>query len=280
MQRMSILKKVVLFYFSGTGNTWWVTCKLTEALGQLGMDTSMYSVESLQSGQADRLIAECHVVGFGFPVHGSDVPEVMKDFMQKISPVEKQVILYCTQWLWSGDGARVGAEFLHPGYRVQWAEHFAMPNNVSVNAFRLPYTNDSKKLAPKLKLTEKKVRKFAVRIQSGKPFLRGFNWLSVLSGYIQRGPYRRMYPRLRDDIGADRDYCTLCGYCVAICPAGNLRIEKEAVASCGTCMICLRCYSFCPAMAITYMGKRHNADRGVPYRGPVDGFRPEMLRRP
>lgn len=273
-----ILKKFVIFYFSGTGNTWWVTGKMAAALRDRGAEAGCYSIEEVDPAAADSLIAQSDAVGFGYPTYGSDLPETMKAFMRKLSDQKKEAFLYCTQWLWSGDGARVGTEFLGPGFQVRWAEHFLMPNNVSVAILRLPYTNDKGRMGKVLKRAERKIQKFAGRISSGRPFLRGFNALSELSGYIQRGPFRRMYERLRDDISVDPGRCTRCEKCIRACPVENLYLGGGTVRARGRCILCLRCYSFCPVIAVEYMGKAHDPKRGEPYRGPVEGFDPELLR--
>ncbi len=273
------VSKVAVFYFSGTGNTWWVANRLAASLRDMGADAACFSVEQVDTGSADRLIAGCDVVGFGYPVYASDLPEIMKTFMSGLTPVCKDVFIFCSQWLWSGDGARVGTEFLDSEFRVKWAEHFAMPNNVSVSVFRLPYTNDKRRIERVLKKTEAKIQRFARRIMSGKPFLRGFNSVSVFSGYLQRHPFRSMYHRLRNDISIDRGKCISCGYCLKLCPAGNLCSAGDTINTRGTCILCLRCYSFCPAMAVKYMNRLHIPGRGEPYRGPVAGFKPEIMQR-
>ncbi|MBN2050779.1 MAG: 4Fe-4S binding protein, partial [Spirochaetales bacterium] len=68
--------------------------------------------------------------------------------------------------------------------------------------------------------------------------------------------------------------------CVNICPSGNLVREGNTIRTTGKCVLCERCYNFCPVQAVLYMGRPHKGRRGKPYRGPVPGFKPEMLRRP
>ncbi|SHE78647.1 EFR1 family ferrodoxin [Alkalibacter saccharofermentans] len=275
---MILLKKIVIFYFSGTGNTWWATGRLTEYLKGMGADVTFFSIEQVDTELSDRLIAGCGTVGFGYPIYGSDVPEIMKDFMKDLAPSGKDAFVYCTQWLWSGDGARVSAEFLSNKFRIKWAEHFAMPNNVSVSAIRLPYTNDKRRINKILKRADRRIKRLVLKIVSEKPFLRGFSAVSACSGYIQRGPFRYFFGRLRNDINVEIKKCNFCGYCVKLCPVSNLILDGNTVSTLGSCIMCLRCYSFCPRMAVTYMKKLHNPERGDPYRGPVDGFDPELMQ--
>lgn len=247
-----------------------------------GIETRSRSIEQLASGDADRLTAENDAVGIAYPVYGSDMPQLMKDFIGSLALVKgKRAFVFCTQWLWSGDGARVGARLLQGrGFQVGWAEHFSMPNNVSVTAASfLPYTNDPDRLARKLAKTAVKIKCFAGRIDGGKPYRRGFNLAALMSGNIQRLPFRRIFPRLRNDIGVDLSRCTNCGCCASLCPAGNLTWDDNGIKTHGSCILCLRCYSFCPQMAVTYMKKPHRLTRGKPYQGPVEQFRPRLLTK-
>jgi ferredoxin/flavodoxin len=269
-----------IFYFSGTGNTWWASGELARLLRERGIEAQAHSIEGPLSREADGLIARCDLAGFGYPIYGSDLPQPMKDFMASLGPVQgKPAFVYCTQWQFSGDGARTGASFLKPkGFQVLWGEHFFMPNNVAVTILPVPYTNDRSRLDAVLDRAGVRLRRFADRIAAREPFRRGFGPVSFLLGCMQRVPFRLVYRRLQDDIGVDRQACTRCGDCARLCPSGNLVFDGEGFTTRGSCVLCLRCYNFCPVAAVIYMKRPHNHQRGKPYKGPVEGFAPEMLR--
>ena len=272
------MKKVKLFFFSGTGNTWWIAKQLAMMLGDCGFEASAVSIESLSPELADRDIKEADIVGFGYPIYGSDLPLPMKNFIAKLTAVDaKPAIVFCSQWLWSGDGARVALEFLEPkGFDIRWAEHFLMPNNVSM--FRwLPYTNNDRLIAWKLSGASKRGRRFVKLIEAGRGFRRGYNKVSELVGRVQRIPFRNALPKYQDCLQVDREGCTRCGYCVRLCPVNNFEsIEDGTVITRKACILCLRCYNFCPVSAVKYKGKLHPRGK-VPYRGPA-GFNLEQTK--
>lgn len=276
------MKKAVIFFFSGTGNTWWVSQQLSKRLGENGMETEAVSIERVSPAEVGKLMAGCDIAGFGYPIYGSDLPEPMKDFIAGLEPVNgREAFIFCTQYLYSGDGALAGAHFLRrKGFTVKWGEHFPMPNNVCVTVIPFPFTNNPEKLARKLHGAGRRIKRFAARIAAGKPFRRGFNPVSSLLGSLQRIPFRRAFKRLRNDIGIDPERCRNCGICARLCPSGNLISEGDKIFTRGSCIICLRCYNFCPHQAITYRGRPHKITRGIPYRGPVEGFDPLILRNP
>lgn len=262
--------KAVIFYFSGTGNTSWLSRELVSRLTKAGYTTSALSIEKITSLEADSQIAESDIIGFGYPIYGSDSPHNMKEFILALTPVSsKSAFVFCTQWKWSGDGSRAGSLFINEkGFKTLWTEHFLMPNNVCTPILPFPYTNTRHKIEPVLRNAAKKADKFVKSIIGTKTFLRGFNPLSAAAGSLQRNPFRKAFHKLRDDIGVNVQYCTNCLLCVNICPSANLSLEEDEIKTRGSCILCLRCYNFCPVSAITYRKIAHNKKRGVPYKGP------------
>jgi len=277
------VKTASIFYFSGTGNTWWAATELTKQLNSRELATTAYSVEQLTAARANDLIASSTLVGFGYPIYGSDLPIPMKKFMQELIPVAgKNAVVFCTQWLWSGDGARIGAVTLSDkGFAVKWGEHLHMPNNISAHLLPIAiHTNDNAKKAKYLAFSKRRIQRLAEHIVSNKPLTRGFNLLAELSGLVQRAPYRRFLEGRRNDLTVSKTTCTNCGLCIKLCPADNLASQDGAIVTQGRCVNCMRCYSFCPVSAFMYRGKPHYQRHGPPYRGPLPGFAPAVLTGP
>ncbi len=272
-------QQAVIFYFSGTGNTWWVSEELSHQLTGRGLKTKAYSIEKISQKEAVALMEQSDLAGFGYPIHGSDLPRPMVEFIESLPDnANKNGFVFCTQWLWSGDGAAVGASFLQKrGFNVLWGDHFLMPNNVTVSVIRLPYTNSLTRLEKVRNRAGRRIKRFAARIVEGKPFRHGFNYGAYLLGSMQRVPYRRVYHKLLNDIAVDSKTCIDCGDCVRLCPTGNLFYQNGDIMTRGNCALCLRCYNFCPVAAIKHMDRPHRHSRGEPYRGPVENFDPFIL---
>lgn len=273
----------VIFYFSGTGNTWWCAERLAQSLKDRRVSARALSIEADDPAAVSAAVQSADLVGLGWPVYGSDLPEPMKRFIDSVLPDGggRSLFTFCTQLLFSGNGARVyEQELAARGWKIRWSAHLRMPNNISVAYSPFRYSSDPADHARTLARTGCKLDRFAAAICSDRRFAQGRGLGPALLGALQRKPYRRWFPSLRDDVSVDPDVCTLCGRCVEFCPSGNLVVQDGRVATLGICVLCVRCYNFCPVHAVRYRGRRHDPSHGLPYRGPVSRFSPAIVIGP
>lgn len=275
--------QITIFYFSGTGNTWWCAQEMQKQFTKAHVDCIIVSIEQIIPERVKSLSLASDIIGIGYPVYGSDLPQPMKNFIDHTLPDNPEgktrFFTFCTQLIFSGDGAHVYREELQKKqWNINWSVHLHMPSNICVTAMPLPYTNDPKKISKRLVKTEKKIGKFTQAISTGRSYQQGNSKASKRLGLLQRSPYRRYFPRLRNDVTIDYDACIGCNLCIRICPSGNLFADGVRIGTRGTCMLCVRCYNFCPTQAIIYMGKKHKKKRGIPYQGPTKDFSPEQIR--
>jgi len=275
-------KNFGIFYFSGTGNTWWAARQTASGLEARGWRGRIISIETVTPPEAAGLMEKLDLVLFGYPVYASDLPMPMWDFLGALpdrkSPV-KPAGVFCTQWLFSGDGAILPRLILeNKGFRQDWAVHLRMPNNICVPQSPLGFSADYQRHRGRREKTQRKIDQFCARLSRGERWLQGRNRFWTSNALLQRRPYRKYFPRWRDDFSVDSGCCTFCGRCEKICPVENIIVTGDGVRFKGECVLCLRCYNYCPAQAIMYRGKKHNLRRGLPFHGPVREFRPELLR--
>ncbi len=279
---MKITHRIHIFYFSGTGNTWWCTKRIEERLIAAGNEVLSSSIEQVTEEDVLKILETVDIIGIGYPVYGSDLPEPMKIFIDRVLPIRStgriRLFTFCTQMIYSGDGAYLyHKELKAKGWSIFSSVHLLMPNNISVTVSPISSTHDQKKINRRLGKAQKKIERFIERLFTANPILQGHTSGSFLLGILQRGFFRLGYSRLQDDITIDHDKCTRCMRCVKICSAGNLVDIDEKITPQGNCMLCLRCYNYCPVQAIIYYKRPHKESRGLPYRGPVAEFRPELI---
>ena len=272
--------RIVIFYFSGTGNTKWAADRMAADLSAHGAEAESVSIEAINKAEVPSLVDTANMVGLAYPIYGSDVPEPMQRFIAALPQqhAKKPVFVFCTQMMFSGDGAFVCRKTLQNlGYHIAYSEHYAMPNNVSMFSWLPLY---GKKLhAFCLKFTAKRISRIAKQIAHNKRHIHVR--LGYIFGIMQRGPYRYALKQSNgwhDTLGVSAERCIGCERCARICPVNNILMRGKLPEWQGKCVLCTRCYNFCPAAAITYNGKLHNKTKTL-YKGPDPAFKPEHLKK-
>ena len=241
---------MVVVYFSGTGNSRFVAGVFGDEMG-----ADCYSIEDCVDFAG--LIAAHDVIAFCYPVYMSRVPRIMREFVARHMDVlfGKQIVIFCTQLLLSGDGARAFAA-LFPKNHVQilYAEHFFMPNNVNNLAILpMPSAKTVKKCMARARL---KMKKVCNNIRRGKVKRRGFNPISRILG-LPQGVFIHKTERLANNNLRINSDCNQCGLCVKICPMKNLMLAENdgKITHNGNCTMCYRCLNQCPQKAINVLFK-------------------------
>ena len=268
--------RAVIFFFSGTGNTWWVADRIKRLLDARGINADIVSTDTVDSKKADWWIRSADLVLFGWPVYEHDLPAPVKSFIENLYAVEKgkHIHVFCTTSGFTADGAIISRRrFKEKGLDIDSAAHFTMPFHLYISKGNKTQTNE-KTIQRILAGCEKRVDAYVNELLGGKVAVRGrgLGWL----GAIQRLPYMVGRERRRNRMGVDEARCTHCGACAELCPAGNIKFQDMPHFQ-GSCAQCLRCYAFCPASAITLDGRLHDVRCGRPYSLPDKRFKPYML---
>lgn len=273
-----------IFYFSGTGNTWWASQRIAEALQEQGLQSQAYSIEQIEPKEADKLIKPAIGVGFGFPIYGSDSPRIFTDWFNKLSvqEEEKPTLGFITQGDWSGTGCNfMETDLKEKGFEFQWTIEFKLPNNVCLPlTFFYKYESDTERFVPQLKKRMKDIKELSKKIVNGQKYRQHNDIFSRAAAWIQRGPFRLMHDSLYKYWSVDAEKCLgdKCARCVRICPAGNIHMENDKAVHGDQCIMCLRCFNYCPTYAIKYAGvSNEKLEKKPPFRGPVPEFRPELI---
>ena len=250
---------MVMFYFSGTGNSKYFAEFFCEH-----MNARCYSIED--EVDFSGVIASEAIVGFCYPIYGSRVPRNMRQFVQQFLPdlKGKKLIIFATQWLFSGDGARVLTDLFPENHvEVIYADHFYMPNNIS-NFFLLRQSS-KRRVEKKFSHAEDQVIRICNDLKLGKVKRRGFSSFSRFIGKFQGVTWQKdsksaglvpgsMEEKIAKSVWIDEG-CTGCLICVKDCPVKNLRLKNNSITHHNDCVACYRCVNRCPVQAISVMLK-------------------------
>jgi ferredoxin len=235
---------MLMMYFSGTGNSKYIAEAFSRRMG-----ARCHSIE--EQAPFSQMICEEETVAFCYPIYGSRVPKIMRDFAIKHEePLKsKKTIIFCTQMYFSGDGARAFTDIFPKGHlRVIYAEHFLMPNNVC-NVFLTPLPSE-KTINKYLVNADRKMQTVCDDITNGIVRKRGFNPVSRALGLIQGIPYPALEKIAMDRVWVDKS-CNGCNLCVTACPVNNFENKDGTIVTKKSCIMCYRCINICPQKAIS-----------------------------
>lgn len=249
------MNKVVIYYFSGTGNSLYLAREAAKLL-----DGELISIASTIS--MEQVIPDGDVIGIVYPVYYNELPVVVKDFARKLSGIkDKYIFAVCNYGGCGSQSVKTLGEIVKAsGGELAASYGIHMPQN----AFLKSWENNDR-------LIEKggaKVAKIADDAKTRK------------KGYFLKGPLNALFvrlhptliPRIRADLikktglppdtdldmlvrANDKNFhtngkCVGCRLCAKICPVGNIKISGGKPTWRGHCENCMACYHWCPQKAI------------------------------
>lgn len=240
------MKRVIIFYFTGTGHTGIVAGMLTEALHNQGVHVDCRRIDCCLREEGFPDISAYDAVGIGYPIYAFNVPRTVEDFIRLFPKnTGKLVFVFKTAgepFLFNKPSSYfIHGQLRRRGYALTYERLFLMPYNI---VFRYP----DEVVKEIYILSERLAEKMAVDIVRGVEVSPRYNPLLLLISLIMRiqFPGARLNGRL---MRATKD-CNLCGKCVRECRAENIRIEGGRVRFGWKCVMCMRCVMFCPKGAV------------------------------
>ncbi len=263
-----MMLKVAIFQFSGTGNTYYISQLIQEEMREKRIICDLYAIESLS--ESNHLINHYDVIGVGYPIYGSSIPKIVRDWMDHLRfRTDKRGFVFCTQMMYSGDGAAYGARILRKkGYKIFQQEHFNMPNNIT--DYKILQTNHEIQYEKIFAKNINKIKRFVKNILLERTRYKGSNPISLSLGLIQRVPYRLLEKKLMNHAILLEPNCIMCKKCVELCPTKNFVVIDEMLKVKNKCILCYRCINHCPVQAL-HISKKTLVRK--PYHGPTKEFR-------
>lgn len=246
------MKKALIHYFSGTGNSLLAAKKLSVELQRKGYASIIHSMENGHAADMDHYTI--HI--FCFPIYATAMPHIMIKYIKHLPDgknVKAAVIStngkISTKFRdgyqgWALHQARLLLRLRN--YNVFLSDTLDFPHNVTV-------AGPPRKEKYNRKIIEEasaKIPLLAEKIAKGekyhrKVFLPNFLWsipFGVLFSFIGRHILGKLFV---SDSGCER-----CGLCVKRCPAKAIILSSEKLRWNWSCEGCLRCINICPQKAI------------------------------
>jgi len=237
-----------IFYFTGTGNSLYVAKRFGGKL---------YSIPKVLKN--NELSYEDEKIGIIFPCYGLAAPEIVREFVEKVTLKSPYIFAILTYGNMIANG-------------VGWFTEYAKKNDITLH-----YANsllmvdnylpifDIEKQKKKQKNIEENLSVLIKDVSESKEYV---NKGSVLDSFLTCGIQR--ITKLIPDYNSPKkfsinDECNSCETCIKVCPRSNISINKEHVNSKpiygDTCEFCLSCINLCPQKAIKLKSEKNPDSR-------------------
>lgn len=272
--------RINIGYFTSTGNTLWLLLKAKLIMEKQGYTVGLYEIIK---DIDDMKHSECDMIGFFFPVWGSNPPDPLLDYMKNMQQSKGQKVFLvgnCAAFI--GDTALEIKKILQPkGYDVFYMDHILMPTNMNIpwlpeNIWKVPIGDKLKKILSK---AEKKLNEVCTSILKSDNKVEGRGLVSRLGGFMQRKFYW-MADWYKPQFSVSKERCIKCGLCYRVCPVGNISIkENKEVVFGKKCILCTKCYNLCPVNAVLICQKSLDDKKYRRYKGPGSEVKPIEYRQ-
>lgn len=251
---------LMIFYFSGTGNTKWAASKTAAALDDQLIDIAATLKHADSDSTFSYELKDDEPVGFFFPVHGWRPPLIVKEFVRRLRI--NQAGSYCYVVCTAGDNVGEAVDILEKDLaEVDIKVHSAISLIMPESYVGLPFMDVDKpeKEAKKKREADEKLSKFIDDIRQRRHGIRDIligNWPRINSRLIGDVFIRWI---IKDTpFRVDPNCCISCGLCANNCPVSDMAMDENrhpVWLHNGKCLSCFACYHHCPTRAIEYGGR-------------------------
>jgi ferredoxin len=250
--------KIVIFYFSGTGNARNVTHWIGDIASNHNVPIEIIDISKLKSRKEIK-IEENSMIGFCSPTHGFNFPPIMFHFLLRFPKSKKNNAFIVN----TRAGMKMGKFFLPglsglaqilsaliliiKGYKIKGMYPVDLPSNwISVHPGIKPSIVDSI-----YKRRKKQTEAFAHKILNNGNDYKGLKTI-IIDLFI--APIAFLYYVVGRFILAKTFYasndCTNCNICIQKCPVQAIKLVENRPFWTYKCESCMQCMNICPERAI------------------------------
>jgi Pyruvate/2-oxoacid:ferredoxin oxidoreductase delta subunit len=254
---MTVYQKLLVYYFSGTGNSENVAHWMADVAKEEGMEISLINIAKTNRRQIE-LPDPKALVAFVSPIHGFNYPPVMLNFLIHFPKGNNKVLLLNTRagmliGKWNVPGLTGIAFYFSAlilklkGYSIRSMFPVDLPSNwISVH----PGLNE-RTVKFLHERNQKKMYRFTQKVLAGGSDFRGLfeiiqdlliSPISLGYFFIGRFFFAKTYYAASD--------CDNCGLCIKACPVKAIKTVDNRPFWTFNCESCMHCMSYCPKRAI------------------------------
>ncbi len=249
------MKKILICYFSGTGNTKKVVQKAYDSFEEMGCDVTLYNIDD---GFYKDDLNQFDCLGIAYPIHAFNAPSNVIKFVKNLNKLNKDkkdkkdkksskkpLFIIKTSGeplaLNNISSVKIKSILKKKGFVLNNEYHYCMPYNI---IFR-----HSDNMAYKMWKSAENVLPIDCKeiIEGKKSKLKYFPCGRLLAWIFR---IEHWGGRVNGKHYKVNDKCISCQLCVKRCPTQNITIEDGEFKFGKNCLMCMRCSFHCPKNSI------------------------------
>lgn len=236
--------KVLICYFSGTGNTKKIVDKYCEEFSNKNIDVDVYKIEK---GDFNYNLGEYDMLGIAYPIHAFNAPSLIVNFVKNLPKQKNRKKLFILKT--SGEPLALNNISSYKIKKILKKKNFVLTNEYH---YIMPYNiifRHSDNMAYKMWNTAKQVAPIdCEEILKNKESKLGYIFMGSFLAWLFRIEF--WGGRFNGKKYKVSDKCIKCQRCVNFCPTHNIKINDGKFEFGDKCIMCMRCSFFCPTNAI------------------------------
>ena len=236
--------KILICYFSGTGNTKKIVDKYYETFIENNVEIDIYKIEK---NDFNYNLDVYDMLGIAYPIHAFNAPSIIVDFVKKLEKQKNKKKLFILKT--SGEPLALNNISSNKIKKILKKKNFVLTNEYH---YVMPYNiifRHSDNMAYKMWDTAKRVIPAdCEEILNNKESKLGYFFMGSFLAWIFRIEF--WGGRFNGKRYEVNDKCIKCQRCVNFCPTHNIQIKDGHFEFGDNCIMCMRCSFFCPTDAI------------------------------
>lgn len=249
-------KKIIIYYFSGTGNAKNVALWFSQVASENGIESQIHNIAQIDRRSIDQPEPGALIV-FVSPIHGFNYPPIMLNFLLHFPKGKNKVVLMNTR-----AGMLIG-KFITPGLTgiafylaalILFIKGFSikaiLPVDMPSNWISLHPGLNKRTVIYLHQRNKVRVETFARKVLNGKWHFKALiEAYDLLLAPIALGYYVAGRFILAKTFYASSD-CNNCDLCIKVCPVKAIVKIDDRPYWTFNCESCMKCMSNCPKKAI------------------------------